>query len=380
MRQHPWLPVRAGWLLAGAAALALLTASRVYLSLALKDVAEPFGQILLGETLKWSLWFPVVPLIVAVDRRWGFGAMPAGVALALHAPMAVIVLAIHTLVMTLAGQAAGWYFALETARATVVIRLVHEGSTVLLVYAGVIALDHVRRHRLERERTRLAGSQLEAQLATERLRNLQAQLHPHFLFNALHAVAGLLRDGERERAVETVTELGDLLRTSLRQADRQLVRLAEELDFLEAYLDIQKARHGDRLEVVWDVDPTLASAQVPHLVLQPLVENAVRHGVERALLADEPGAKGRIDVVARREDERLVLEVLDNGPGPGVGALGEEPDAEPDEEAGGVGLANTRARLQALYGGAFRLEVSPREGGGTRSRVVIPFERAELSS
>lgn len=357
-----------GWLLAGVAGLALLTASRVYLSLVLKEVAEPFGQILLGETLKWSLWLPFVPIIVAVDRRWGFGSMPTGVALVLHALLAAIVLAGHTLAMTLAGQAGDWYFALETARATAVIRLVHEGTTVLLVYAGVIALDHVRQNRVERERSRLAASQLEAQLATERLRNLQGQLHPHFLFNALHAVAGLLRDGDRGRAVETVIQLGDLLRISLRQADRQLVRLAEELDFLDAYLDIQRARHGDRLEVVWDVDPELAGAEVPHLVLQPLVENAVRHGVEKALCGGL-GATGRIDIIARERTGSLILEVLDDGPGPGTdGAEG---------EVEGVGLANTRARLAVLYGDRFRLEVGPRIQGGTRSTVVIPLTRTE---
>ncbi|MDX1577011.1 MAG: histidine kinase, partial [Gemmatimonadota bacterium] len=351
------LPIRARWLVAGLACLALVTASRVYLSLALKDVADPFPQILLGESLKWGLWLPTVPAVVALDRRLGFArsdgrGIPA--ALAAHLLLALFVLAGHTAIMTAAGQAGDWYFVRETARATALIRLVHEGGSILLVYGAVVALDHLQRHRREREESRLAESRLEAQLARERLRNLQAQLHPHFLFNALHAVAGLLREGERVSAVELLEQLGDLLRTALRRADRQFVSFAEELEFLETYLDIHEARHGDRLEVSWSIDPDIEHVPVPHLVLQPLVENAVRHGVEGTLAVDDGARVGRIEIVARRDQGSLVLEVLDNGPGPGAS----------DRESEGVGLANTRARLRTLYGEDFTLEVRPRSGRG----------------
>lgn len=362
-----WFPVPLPWLLAGLGALALMTTSRVYLSLALKAVAEPFPEILLGETLKWALWLPVIPVIVTLDRARGFGRSSLSGALALHVPAAAAVLALHTVIMTAAGQSAGWYFALETARATAVIRLVHEGTTVLLVYGAIVALDHVRRHRVERERSRVAESRLEAQLATERLRNLQAQLHPHFLFNALHAVAGLLREGDREDAVETVTELAELLRVSLRRADRQRVALVEELGFLEAYLDVLKARYGERLEVEWHVAPEVTDALVPHLILQPLVENAVQHGVETTLSADASGAAvGRIEIHAERMGDRLVLRVVDNGPGG-------------ETEAEGVGLSNTRERLETLYGSAAELSVSSDDGRGTTAQVTLPLQREEPS-
>lgn len=364
-----WLSVHPGWILAGLIFLTLLTSSRVYLSLALKNVEEPFTEILLGQGLKWALWIPVIPIIVAVERRVGFERSRFPVAVGSHAVVAVAILVLHTVVMTMVGQSAGWYFAQETARATVTLRLVHEGTSVLLVYGGVVALDLVQRHRLEREASRLSESRLEAQLATERLRNLQTQLHPHFLFNALHAVAGLLRDAERGRAVEVIEELSDLLRISLRRSGGQMVELSEELDFLETYLDIQAARHGERLSVEWNVDPAVSDAIIPHLILQTLVENAVRHGIERTVAGEEGERVGRIGISARHRGDRLHFEVTDNGPGPG----------SRESRSEGIGLGNTRARLRTLYGEDFELDVRAREGEGTRSRLEIPLRRQEPS-
>jgi signal transduction histidine kinase len=349
---------RLWWLLAGAGALSLLTASRVYLSLSIKGMAEPVHAIAASEALRWCLWIPVVPLVLAIERRWGFARGPWSTAIAGHSAVAIGVLLTHTVVMTVAGSWAGWYFMLDTPRETLLVQLVHEGPAALLVYGAIVGAAHARRHVHERAAQALAHSSLEARLARERLRNLQMQLHPHFLFNTLHAVGGIIRDGDRNVAVETISDLGNLLRRSLEQADRQLVTLDEELDFIGAYLKIQKARYGSRLTVQVDADAQTRRALVPNLLLQPLVENAIRHGTSQM----ESG--GTVTVRAGANDTRVVLEVCNDGPG-----------IVDDTVAEGIGLANTRERLAEIYGsaGSFRIEQLD-HGGGTRVRIEIPLQ------
>jgi LytS/YehU family sensor histidine kinase len=220
------------------------------------------------------------------------------------------------------------------------------------------AFDYRERYR-ERES---AASELKAQLAQARLEALKVQLHPHFLFNTLHAISGLVRGGERQSAVNMIAGLSELLRRALDSADEQEVPLREEVKFVELYLDIQKVRFSDRLTVRMDVAPEALDALVPNLVLQPLVENAVRHGVSPA---ETPGL---IVVSAYRAGRMLHVEVADDGPGLQSGWRMEESE--------GIGLANTVERLKRLYGSEHRFELRNGEGRGVTASVVIPFREA----
>jgi two-component system, LytTR family, sensor kinase len=234
----------------------------------------------------------------------------------------------------------------------------------LLTYWGVLGICWtIEALRLSRERE-LRASQLEAQLAAARLERLQTQLHPHFLFNALNSVLPLVfRD--RDAAATTVLRLEELLRRSLEADAAQLVPLSRELEFLEMYLEIQKTRFQDRLRVAFDVPGELVSARVPNLILQPLVENAIKHGV-----STQPGA-GRVAISARREDGMLVLKVRDDGPGL------TEPPRPRAGPGSGLGLANTRERLRQLYGDEQRLDLVNMPEGGLEVSVTLPFS-AEL--
>jgi hypothetical protein len=228
-------------------------------------------------------------------------------------------------------------------------------------YFGVLAIGHALRYRhLFRDR-QIHASELERQLAETRLGVLEAQLRPHFLFNALHTVGSLVRSGDREGAVRTLTALGDLLRAGLREGSQE-VTLREELALVGRYFEIELARFGDRLSAAVDADPRSLEALVPRFLLQPLVENAVRHGIEQS------AHPGRVEVHAERHGDALRLEVRDTGGGPG---------AAPSPRKG-LGLANTRARLHHLYGDRQRLELGPAEGGGTVARVEIPFHASRL--
>jgi two-component system LytT family sensor kinase len=185
------------------------------------------------------------------------------------------------------------------------------------------------------------------------------QLQPHFLFNTLHTIASLVRDGRGEAATSTIARLGELFRQTLGNLQRDEVPLREELSFIEAYLEIEQTRFSDRLTVRFEVDRGTLEAPVPNMSLQPLVENAIRHGIAR-----DPSA-GRIEIRARQHDGRLRIEVRNDGPA--YAGNGHGP-------AGGVGLANTRARLSRLYGSGYRLDLAPDEAGGTLAVLEVPWQ------
>jgi signal transduction histidine kinase len=212
---------------------------------------------------------------------------------------------------------------------------------------------------LAQERERTLAAQAEAHHA--RLRALRYQLNPHFLFNTLNAVSTLVVEQRNREAAAMIARLSDFLRATLNDAGAPDVPLAEEIDFARRYLDIEQIRFGERLHVTFDVDDEVLAVPVPALILQPLVENAIKH----AVAPREDG--GRIVVQARREGETLVLWVMDDGPGLDPAAA---------VEGGGIGLANTRDRLRQLYGEAGRLHLERADGGGLCAAVHIPLGAA----
>jgi LytS/YehU family sensor histidine kinase len=185
------------------------------------------------------------------------------------------------------------------------------------------------------------------------------QLQPHFLFNALNTVAMLVRQGDSQSAVRMLARLSELLRHILEEAGEQEASLEEELDLLTRYLEIEQVRFGDRLEVTVDLDEDARHALVPNLLLQPLAENAIRHGIARR------AASGRIELSARREADRLILQLRNDGPDlPGGWSL---------DAGAGIGLRNTAARLRHLYGDAATLRLINSAEGGVEARVYIPY-------
>jgi two-component system, LytTR family, sensor kinase len=229
---------------------------------------------------------------------------------------------------------------------------------VLLDFWSVIGVAHaVEFYRRAQERERVAAS-LRVQLSQAQLEALKSQLHPHFLFNTLNSVATLMHR-DVAAADDMVTNLADLLRATLQHPGAHEITLREELTLIQRYIDIVRARFHDRLTVSFDVPPELSDVQVPHFLLQPLVENALEHGI-----ALRPGP-GRVDVAARARDGEIIITVSDDGPG-----------LRTDGPKGhGVGLANTRARLAELYGTAQRLTLEPMSPAGARTTVTIPLRR-----
>lgn len=231
----------------------------------------------------------------------------------------------------------------------------HLNVTIYLLIVGVQHSVSYYRKFLERERR---AAQLENQLARAKLSALSMQLHPHFLFNTLNAIVVLVRQHRTAEADEMLTNLSELLRQTLAGLETQEIPLRREVDLINLYLDIQRVRFQDRMSVEMDLSPPTLNALVPSLLLQPLVENAVRHGVSKS------SAPVTVALKSSLRDAGLEIQVCDDGPGVSGETLGN-----------GVGLTNTRARLQQLYGEQQSLSLDHRAGGGTVATILLPYHR-----
>jgi len=351
---------------AGRVIVALWLAAILYVVvLSLVVVRAPADRVALGapvleQIVLLLLWGAATPAIIwsaerlPIERKRWRTRLPIHLALAI-AFIAALNLAAPTIAWVMLGRVSPYGAVVRHG----VAELAVVGHLALIVYAFILGAGHYL-HTLDvRREEQLRAERLRADLASAQLRALTLQLRPHFLFNALNAVGALILTERNQEAFEVVGRLGELLRALLAIERREEVSLREELELVESYIGIEQARLGNRLHVRWDVAPDVASAQVPPMLLQPLVENAIRHGVSRS------PAGGRLTIAARRQDARLALEVRDDGPGPSVSSARAEP-------GNGVGLENTRQRLAHLYGDESRLELL-RDGDWTRLVVELPF-------
>lgn len=322
-----------------------------------------FGHALVMQTPFWVFWAPIYPLIVWLIERFPLERGSLRPNLLIHAGAALVISMVHLAFrvwfMHIIGHGypPGHDFLVHVQESARYRLWVHISSYLALLGIALVG-DYYTKYR-ERQ---LRASQLEAQLSQARLHALRMQLNPHFLFNALNSIAMLTRSNESASAVRMLAGLGDLLRHVLEDARADEVRLREELEFIGRYLDIERVRFGERLRVIEDIADETLDACVPNLLLQPVVENALVHGLGR-----KPGV-GSIEIAARRVADRLVLSVSDDGPG--LIAL--------VEDTPGVGLTNTRKRLQQLYGDRFALDMRNGEQGGVVVTISLPFHTEPL--
>jgi signal transduction histidine kinase len=313
---------------------------------------------LIWQLPPWWFWALATPLVLRLGQRFRLEDGGWKRALPIHLMVNTVIAFLHVTVTILVARAvdsANYPGEFSTVLFKVLMKSVH---TELILYWGVLAAGWaIEYHGRFRERA-LAATRLESQLVQAQLDALKAQLHPHFLFNTLHAIGVLVRKQDAHGSIKMLSGLAELLRLALDNVGRQVVPLEQELGFADRYLDIEAIRFQDRLRITRDIDAGVLDAEIPNLVLQPLLENAIRHGIGAR---SGPGA---IAIRAYREGDRLVVSVRDDGVG--IGADWHE----------GVGLSNVRARLTQLYGdaGKVRLEPVP-SGGGTLATIEVPFRR-----
>lgn len=326
-------------------------------------MSENPGQHMdLRQAMTWQAtyffsWIPLTLAIWHIAGRWlpeRFGGWPRF--LLAHLPVLVAAAFVHPLLMNLLQRAAA--AGMGTPVESYLRELRGQLTASPLIYTA-IAGTGAAMTLYERYRDRqLAAARLEAELADARLTALRGHLQPHFLFNSLHSIAALARNGDTAGVVRLTAALSDLLRHLLDAGDRH-ASLREEMEIVERYLDIQRVRFADRLDVTIELAPDAADARVPLLIVQPLVENAVRHGLATRV------KEGSLLVRAARRNGQTRIDVEDTGIGlpPGWTLL----------TANGTGLRNLASRLAAEFGTAAALEVAPRDGGGVRATVTLPY-------
>ncbi len=339
---------------------------------------EQLGSVInLWDGAEWYAWLAAAPIGLALVRRFRLseghpvrGAIGlVGGGLGLCVIIGHLLYGLRLLPNLWRPDAAdlpvSWPTYLHTQLGLLPINLVTFGGLLAVSFA----VDYYFKYRLRVDESRaleLHAARLESDLAQAQLLALRGQLQPHFLFNAFNAIATLVRRQQNQAAVEAITRLSALLRLAMETTAVPEVTLERELDFATHYLGVERVRFGDKLRVDLAVAPETLPALVPNLVLQPLVGNAVKHAIARRTTA------GTVRIAAERREGRLVLEVIDDGPG-------EAPVREPVVRTG-VGLANTRSRLETTYHGDFRLELLPRPEGGMRVRLDLPWRTAPAAT
>ena len=345
-------------MVAVATILALFFATKDSFHQQLLGMDVTWGKHLWWKAMEWYAWALFSPAIFSLCRRSDFSARPLKT-VAIHLAGGTLASLLHCCVLATGAlveavvvqTGMGWPALLKV----VLVNHFHED---LLTYGAIVslwyALDYHDRYR-ERQRR---ASELEGSLAKARLQALKMQLHPHFLFNTLNGIAALTHDNPKG-ANRMLVKLSELLRMSLDDEGGQEISLGSELEFIRRYLELEQIRFGDRLAISLEIAPETLEARVPKLILQPLVENAIRYGIAPR------SAGGKIIIQADRMQDMLHLRVTDNGPGLS------EPNGV--HIRAGVGLTNTRGRLTELYGTAQQLELKKGESTGLVVEIKIPF-------
>jgi two-component system, LytTR family, sensor kinase len=358
-RPSRWLWIAAVWLGVG-----LIDASQTVFPMQALGMHHAWVKLFVTVVASWLPWALVTPLVIRLGRRYPpFRNAPVR-ALFIHMGAAAGIGLIYS----------AWNTALErlldpwaepqppgTFLSVWLLRFSYIFLTSMIVYGFIVAITFVvdSKERLARQQTEAA--RLNEQLANAQLAALRRQMEPHFMFNTLNAISGLVRDHRNDAAVHMIVGLSDFLRRAVENSNRPRVALAEEVEYLQRYLDIQQVRFAERLRVTVDIPAELLEVPVPNLILQPLLENAIKHGIAKRVEG------GSIRVEGSRSHGRLTLKVHNEGP-----------PLSPDWEAQqtGTGISNLRSRLQILYGPRFEFMLRNSAAGGVEVLISLPLEEA----
>jgi len=357
LRSTRWTWIAAVWLIFG-----LLDAAQTVLLMHAEGMHHPWGRLFLGSVLDWIPWALLTVPIMRLGQLYPFLQRRSAKTWVVH---------VSALVSTdfICGA---WFAAIQrflnpygkpsTPKPppfhTLWLQSAADGIlATFILYGAILAVDSVLDSRARLASEQAETARLNEQLSKAQLDALRRQIEPHFLFNTLNSVSALIREHRNDAAVMMIAGLSDFLRRLLQDPSRQQVPLAEEMEFAQKYLDIQKVRFVDRLQLAIDVPTDLLVAQVPTLILQLMLENAIKHGIAKRAHG------GLVRISASRDNGTLTLSVYNDGPG--------LPNAELTPS--GIGLSNMRTRLQGLYGDAFALDMHNQHPAGVEVSVSVPF-------
>lgn len=349
-RPRRWALIAALWTVPGVAALSFYYLNQIVTG---QEIVWSFA--LVSTLPNWYFWALLTPAVIAVAHRYPLeqDSWLRNV-LVVHIPAMVLLILLHSLANLVLFRGAGLHDTINAGLYKVhITSRLHANVlaywTVLGVYQAITNLRKLRRRDAE-------AALMQIELAQAHLRALKMQLNPHFLFNTLNSITALIRKAENPKAVSMTVKLSAFLRLALENRGNYEVGLRDEVDFARRYLAIEKVRFGDRLKVSVNLEPGTEELFVPNMLLQPIVENAVHHGVAQS------GDPGVISVTSCLDGDNLILSVKDNGPGPG----------NSKGKGTGVGISTTRKRLERLYGDAYRIELRTAAEGGAEVLVELP--------
>jgi two-component system LytT family sensor kinase len=349
-----------------ATVLGFFFAAQIYFSAASIHRDVSWGQALYWAFGDWYEWALLAPIIFWTCRRFRFERRSWPRSLAVYLCAGLLLAGVHAIMCAAADVLQGWV----TAKPVVFGKslrgiLANRTHYNLAVYAVIVCAWHAWEYYRKLREREVQAAELTARLAQAQLQALRMQLNPHFLFNTLNAVSSLMLK-DVVAANKMISRLGELLRLTLEKNDQQEVPVQQEIEFLRRYLEIEQIRFGERLQLKMEVEPSTLEAAVPNLILQPLVENAIRHAIE------PQEAAGQIVLRSIRDNGRLLLQVSDNGPGL-VTAQAVEKSSDTRER---IGLNNTRERLRKLYGENQQFDLIGNAMGGVTASLSIPFRVA----
>jgi LytS/YehU family sensor histidine kinase len=355
--------IRWRWIAAIWCAGALFDASQTVLIMHAEGRHHPWLPLFGTELVSWLPWALATPLVIYLARRYpivrGMSVRTVGVHLAAFAVISAVAESWSTVLQMLFNpwNNRQWPTFVDTWTTTLTFQVL----TFLIVYALILTVTYMVDARESMARQITETARLNEELSKAQLAALRRQIEPHFMYNALNSIAGLVRDHRNDAAVSMIVGLSEFLRRSAEDSHRSQVALREEVEYLQRYLDIQKVRFGERLQVSVDIPAELLGAQVPNLLLQPLVENAIKHGISKRV------AGGNVRVAGACTNGNLYLSVYNDGP---------SLPADWEATSTGVGIANLRTRLQILHGNESELQLKRATPGGVEVVVTLPFKAA----
>lgn len=357
MRSIKW-----GWILGIWFAYGLCDACQTVLSMNAEGKHHPGLPIFATDLASWLPWALATPVVIAIARRYPLARGTSVRSITLHLAVFAIITAIaESWSSGLTMLFNPWQDAHPTFVGTWTMMYLFQCVPFLTVYALIVTVTLVMDGRASMTRQMTEAARLNEELSKAQLAALRRQIDPHFMYNTLNSIAGLVRENLNDAAVSMIVGLSEFLRRSSEDSHRSQVALQEEVEYLQRYLEIQKVRFGERLQVSVDIPSDLLRAQVPTLLLQPLVENAIKHGIAKRV------AGGAVRVAGACHDSRLCLSVYNDGP-----------NLPTDWEAAqsGVGIRNLRTRLQILHGSDSELQLTRANAAGVEVLVTLPFKVA----
>ncbi|MBV8146890.1 MAG: histidine kinase [Gammaproteobacteria bacterium] len=362
-RSTPWLAIAALWLVIG-----VIDACQTVFPMRAQGMHHAWVALFITLLASWLPWALATPVVMELTRRYPLFRTPVAQGIMVHAAMLAVICV----------MSAAWYALLEftlnpwavpnptdSYLTLMLAKLTYDVLTSLVAYALIMGITEfvASRERLARSQTEAA--ELRAELSEAKLAALRQQLEPHFIFNALNSACGLVRSNQNESAVRMLVGLSDYLRSAAERSQRPLVTLGDEVDYLEKYLDVQKFRFGARLQVAIDVPAELLPAMVPSLLLQPLAENAIKHGISRRVDG------GAIQLSGSRVTDKLRLAMRNTAP---------PTDSQADSRGLGIGLSNLRARMNMLYGDGYELTMHRSDSESVEVHITLPLQRDRVDA